>query len=223
MHNGADGARGRGLREDGHMSSIAPLGAILAGGRSTRMGTDKALVDLGGRPMIAAVADALDAAGCRVVVVGRTDTPAGLHSVPDAPSGRRGPVAGLATALRTAGGGPVVLVGVDQPFIRPATIAGLLAVADGDAVVPIAAGRRQPTCAVYWPNCAAIVEDLLTGEEDPPLLAVLDRVPVHEVGSALWRAWGEDGSSWWSVDTPEDLERARARISRADRPNSPVD
>jgi len=199
----------------GPMSHTSPLGAILAGGRSTRMGADKALLDLGGAPMITLVAAALIEAGCRVMVIGRDDRPAGLHSVPDSPSGRRGPVAGLATALRIAGGSPVVLVGVDQPFLRPATITGLLSVAGGDAVVPIANGRRQPTCAVYWPNCAAIVEDLLTGEDDPPLQAVLDRVPMHEVGSSVWAQWGEDGSSWWSVDTPEDLAEARARFHKA--------
>lgn len=196
------------------MSHTSPLGAILAGGRSKRMGADKALIDLGGAPMIASVAAALNEAGCRVLVIGRDDHPAGLHSVPDSPSGRRGPVAGLATALRIAGGAPVVLVGVDQPFLRPATIAGLLGAAGGDAVVPIANGRRQPTCAVYWPNCAAIVEDLLTGEDDPSLQAVLDRVPMHEVASAVWERWGEDGSSWWSVDTPDDLAEARERIER---------
>ena len=162
--------------------------------------------------MVTLVAEALEAAECRVTVIGRDDHPAGLHSVPDSPTGRRGPVAGLATALRTAGGAPVVLVGVDQPFLRPETIRGLLAVADGDAVVPVSAGRRQPTCAVYWPNCAAIVEDLLTGEEDPPLLAVLDRVPVHEVPRATWEQWGEDTSSWWSINTPEDLAEARERF-----------
>ena len=194
------------------MSMPAPLGAILAGGPSTRMGRDKAVVPLGGRLMVEHVAAALEAAGCRVTVFGRDDHPGGLHAVPDAPGGRRGPVAGLATALRTAGGAPVVLVSVDQPFLRAETVQALLGVADGDAVVPVADGRRQPTCAVYWPNCAAIVEDLLTGSQDPSLQAVLDRVPLHEVDESTWRSWGEDGSSWWSVDTPELLEEARIRL-----------
>ncbi|MDJ0959344.1 MAG: molybdenum cofactor guanylyltransferase [Acidimicrobiia bacterium] len=195
------------------MTRPSPLGAILAGGRSTRMGVDKALVDLAGRPMIEYTAEALEAAGCRVAVIGRSDRPAGIHSVPDSPAGRRGPVAGLSTALRIAAGAPVVLVGVDQPFVRPQTIRHLLAVADGDAVVPIDSGKRQPTCAVYWPNCAAIVDDLLTGADDPPLHAVLDRVPLHEIVPDTWRSWGEDGSSWWSVNTPDDLAAATARMA----------
>ena len=176
------------------------------------MGRDKALVELAGRPMISHVADALEAAGCRVTVIGRSDRPAGLHSVPDSPSGRRGPVAGLATALRVAAGAPVVLVGVDQPFVRPQTVRSLLDVTDGDAVVPVDRGKRQPTCGVYWPNCSAIVDDLLTGQDDPSLYAVLDRVPLHEIGADTWRGWEEDGRSWWSVNTPDDLATAEARL-----------
>jgi molybdopterin-guanine dinucleotide biosynthesis protein A len=176
------------------------------------MGTDKALVELDGRPLISHVAAALEAAGCRVTVIGRSDRPGGLHSVPDSPAGRRGPVAGLATALRLAAGAPVVLVAVDQPFLQSQTIRHLLEVADGDAVVPVDRGKLQPTCAVYWPNCSAIVDDLLTGEDDPPLHAVLDRVPLHEIGADIWHEWDEDGSSWWSVNTPEDLATAEARL-----------
>lgn len=199
----------------GAVNNPTALGAILAGGRSTRMGRDKALVEIAGEPMIGIVAAALEDAGCRIVVVGRTDDPAGFHSIADTPSGRRGPVAGLGTALRTAAGRPVVLVGVDQPLLRPDTLRRLLDIDDGDAVVPVDAGRRQPTCAVYWPNCLAIVDDLLSGHDDPPLLAVLDRVPVHEVHQDTWQSWGEDGRSWWGVNTPEDLEAARRRIGNA--------
>ena len=195
------------------MSTPRPLGAILVGGASTRMGTDKATVELGGRPMIQHVATALDTAGCRVLAVGRTGEIAGISCVSDTPTGRRGPAAGLATALRIAGGAPVVLVAVDQPFVRSETLTCLLAVADGDAVVPIADGRRQATCAVYWPNCGPIVDDLLAGGDDPSLQAVIDRVPGHEVDESAWRAWGEDGTSWWSINTPAELEAARARFS----------
>jgi molybdopterin-guanine dinucleotide biosynthesis protein A len=177
------------------------------------MGEDKALVDLAGRPMIAYVASALESGGCRVAAIGRSDHPAGVASVDDSPSGRRGPVAGLATALRIAGGAPVVLVGVDQPFLRASTVERLLSLTGGDAVVPVAAGSRQATCAVFWPNCGAIVADLLGGSSDPSLQAVLDRVPLREVTDDEWRQWGEDGDSWWSVDTPEALTVARGRLA----------
>ena len=50
--------------------SDRPLGAILAGGAGSRMGGDKAMAELGGRPLIAHIAAALDAAGCDVVAVG---------------------------------------------------------------------------------------------------------------------------------------------------------
>ena len=176
------------------------------------MGSDKAVLDVGGMSMIRRVAAALEVAGCRVMAIGRADSVDGIDALPDTPAGRRGPAAGLATALRIAAGSPVVLVGVDQPFLHPRTVDELLAVSEGDAVVPVAGGVRQPTCAVYWPHCGPIVDDLLAGAGDPSLHAVLDRVPVGEVAEATWRTWGENGDSWWSVNTPEALAAARARL-----------
>ena len=197
------------------------VGAILAGGRSQRMGADKALVSVGGTPMIEWVAAALGAVVSEVVVVGRNDPVAGIPAIPDLRPGPRGPLPGLAAALRHAAGRPVLLVAVDHPLVRTATLQGLLDLLDGEAVVPIDGGVRQITCAGYpasWEE-AADREDRAGGS----IQSLLDRLPHREVGPEEWAAWGEDGRSWHSVDTPgaaADLESYEASATRW-RPGSP--
>jgi len=76
------------------------LGAILAGGRSRRLGSDKALALLAGKPLIAHVADALRSQVAELVVCGREW--GGLTSVADRPGPDLGPLAGLNAALHHA-------------------------------------------------------------------------------------------------------------------------
>lgn len=176
------------------------LGAILAGGRSRRMGTDKALVPVGGIPMIERVAAALGDVANEVVIVGRHDPLAGIPAVPDELPGPRGPLRGLVAALRHAADRPVLLVAVDHPLVRPATLRGLLGLFDQDAVVPVEGGVRQVTCAAYpapWAE-EADLEDRAGGS----IQSLLQRLPHREVRPEEWADWGEDGRSWHSVDTP---------------------
>lgn len=181
------------------------LGVILAGGSSSRMGTDKALVDVAGRPMIEWVADALGAVCSNVVVVGRTDQIDGLRSLPDTQSQVRGPLAGLATALRLDK--PVLLLGVDQPFARPESLRRL---ADLDpAAIPID-GARQVTCATY--PASWHVEANVEIDRGGSVQSLLDRLPHRRIEAPEWRSWGEDGRSWFSVDTPADLEAGLAQF-----------
>lgn len=188
------------------------LGAILAGGRATRMGRDKALVEVGGVPMVERVAAALRAVAGEVIVVGRTQPVAGLPALPDTVSGPRGPLAGLVAALAAAGGRPVVLVAVDQPLVVAATLANLAALAESvRAVVPMAGGARQVTCAVYPPAWAGEAAAELT--DGGSIQSLLDRLPHVTVDEAVWRAWGEDGRSWMSVDTIDDVSRAEAVLA----------
>lgn len=187
------------------------LGVILAGGGSTRMGRDKALVDVAGRPLVGWVAGALAAVTPEVIVIGRHEGIAGLTALPDDHPARRGPLAGLATALRRAGGRPVLLVAVDQPWVRIQTLAALLELAGPvHAVVPIEGGARQVTCAVYpaaW-TARAAAEDEAGGS----IQSLLDRLPVREVEEVEWAAWGEDGRSWFSVDTAASRRAGLARF-----------
>jgi molybdopterin-guanine dinucleotide biosynthesis protein A len=187
------------------------LGVILAGGIATRMGRDKALVELAGRPMVEWVADAVRSVTTDILVLGRSGELAGLECVPDDYPARRGPMAGLATALRLADGRPVLLVAVDQPWVRVDTLTALLGLAGPlHAVVPIDGGARQVTCAAYpdsWSE-RAMAADAADGSIQSLLDGLLHR-PIEE---DEWHNWGEDGRSWFSVDTEEALRAGQERF-----------
>jgi molybdopterin-guanine dinucleotide biosynthesis protein A len=188
-----------------------PLGVILAGGGASRMGRDKALVQIGSKPMVEWVADGMKAVTEDLVVVGRSGSLAGLQCFPDDPPARRGPLAGLATAVRLAGERPVLLVAVDQPWIRPGTLTALLEEAGPlHAVVPIARSVRQVTCAVYpnsWAERVA-AEDAAGGS----IQSLLDELLYRPIEEPEWRSWDEDGRSWFSVDTEEALQEGLTRF-----------
>ncbi len=184
------------------------IGAILAGGRSSRMGHDKAFVEVADRTMLDWVADALTESCGQVVVAGRVSSATSLVTVPDPDIGYRGPLAGLVGVMRAYPGSGVVLVAVDQPWVRSDTVRRLGATAADLAMVPVEGGVRQTTCAVYPASLAPAAESELAGGGS--LQSLLDIVAFHPVTE--WHAWGEDGRSWYSADTPESIDHALAHF-----------
>lgn len=187
-------------------ASHGPIGVILAGGASTRMGTDKALVEVDGEPMVAWVAAALGRVCDDLLVVGREGKLHGIEAILDDHPGPLGPAAGVATALRLAAGRPVLAVAVDQPFLRVETLVRLASA--HQTMVPLD-DVLQITCAFYTPDVkGALTRAVRDGI--PLWKAIKDRsliVPEDE-----WRSWGEDGRSWFSVDTPEALATGLERF-----------
>lgn len=136
-------------------------GAVLCGGASRRMGRDKALIEVDGRPLAARVADAVAAAGAGGVVAVGGDLAAlraaGLAAVPDDEPGA-GPLIGVVTALAAAGregatavarpSADIVFIAacdlVDpSPAAIAATVGALAGSEAGDVAVPLVDGRRQ--------------------------------------------------------------------------------
>jgi molybdopterin-guanine dinucleotide biosynthesis protein A len=188
------------------MSTVT--GVILAGGQAKRMGSDKALVEFRGLPMIRQVASALRAAGLDVLVVGRDWVPDGEEVVPDVDGLGGGPAVGLLTAFRHLPASDLLLVAVDQPLLRPETIRHLVAL-DGAAVVPEADGHPQVTCALYRQECHEALEVALASGQSK-LRRLLLSVETNLVLRNVWATWGEDGRSWLSLDTPEAVRKAEA-------------
>ena len=184
------------------------LGAVLAGGRSLRMGVDKADVVVAGSSLLERVASALGEVADRVVVLGKPRE--GYESWPDQTPGP-GPLAGLATALARMTEDRALVVAVDNAFVRPETLRRLVSIDSDLPVVPVDdEGMRQVTCAVFPKQVAA--QALEEAEAGGSVQTLLDRVSFLPVTPDQWGGWGEDGRSWFSVDTPHALEKGIERF-----------
>lgn len=174
------------------------------------MGTDKAAVLVGGRRMLDQVASALSAVADRVVLLGPDRD--GWESWPDSVHAQ-GPLAGIATALTRTERDRVVLVAVDHPFVRPDSLVHLVAIESDLPVVPVdETGIRQVTCAVYPSTIReAAVEEAAAGGS---IQTLLDRVSFRPVAPDEWRGWGEDGRSWFSVDTVDAVAEGEASFGQ---------
>jgi molybdenum cofactor guanylyltransferase len=188
------------------------VGAVLAGGRSRRMGSPKALVELAGRPLIAHVLAAVEAASLEPVVVAKADSllPSVSCRVLREPAEPIHPLQGLLTALAASGGRPIVALACDMPFVPPGLLGWLTGLGSGAAVVE-AAGRVQPLLARYEPTVAPALEAALgRGASVQEAVSALDPRIVTE--SELAR-FGDPGLICLNVNTPADLKRATAVIA----------
>jgi molybdopterin-guanine dinucleotide biosynthesis protein A/uncharacterized protein YhfF len=184
---------------------------VLAGGRSTRMGEPKALLDWRGTPLVVHVAGVVAAAAAPVVVVGAPGQvlpllPAGVEAACDAVADR-GPLQGLAAGMRAIGARAeaAFVCGADMPFLSAAAVGRLSAelTADCDAVVVTVDSRDQPLGAVYRGSLLGLVEALLAaGERRLGLLPERARTRRIEADAPLRAALR-------SVNTPEELTAAR--------------
>lgn len=181
-------------------------GGLLIGGRSTRMGQPKQMLEHRGQTFAEILHGALAPHTARVVLLGAGPIPAGLadlERLPDPPE-LAGPLAGLVAALRWAPAAAWVLAACDLPRAVPEAVAWLLDRRRPGvrAVLPAGpSGRAEPLLAVYEPHVRAAVEDLAArGVLAPRRLRELPGVASPAVPDHLAQAW-------WNVNRPEDLER----------------
>ena len=150
------------------------LGVVLAGGQSTRFGSDKALAELGGQTLLARAVDTLTGFCEYVVVAGREMAPA--PTIPDWPRPAMGPLAGIAAALRLAQDESyeaVLSCGVDSVQL-PDNLIELLT--PGPAYL-----EDQPVVGL-WPTGAALtVEHILESEGRHSMLAFAEAVGARPV------------------------------------------
>lgn len=188
-------------------------GVIQAGGKSTRMGGEpKALLELGGRRIVERVLDVVRAVTDRVLLV--TNTPdlyafLGLPMVPDVfPEG--GSLGGIYSGLRAAPGDAAFTVACDMPFLSAAVARLVLARADeADVVAPRIGEQWETLHACYGKGCLGPMERRLR-EGQLKITGFFDEVRVLAIPEADVVRLGDPGVVFMNVNTPAELERARA-------------
>lgn len=200
-------------------------GVIVAGGRSTRFGdADKAVAELGGTPMIRRVADRLADVVDALVVNCREDQveaiegalagyPHDVRFAPD-PDPDEGPMAGIRTGLRAAGGEYAAVVACDMPFVEPSLVDYLGDRVEGhDAAVPrLDDGWFQTTQAVYRADAMADACERALERGDRRIVAPFDDLDVAVVSEGEVRRHAPL-ETFRNLNTREEFEEAEARFA----------
>jgi molybdopterin-guanine dinucleotide biosynthesis protein A len=182
-------------------------GLILAGGRSVRMGRDKATLEFEGEPMLLRVARLLRDA-CDEILVASGDgvrlKAFGLPQVADA-APAAGPLGGLVAGLERASNLLIAAVAVDMPFVNAGLLRAIASLwVSEDAVVPISADGPEPLHAVYARTAAEPLRGSLAAGTFGLRLA-LATLRVRFVDDAIWRASDPSGTFARNLNAPADL------------------
>lgn len=191
-------------------------GFILVGGASSRMGTNKALLDLGGRNLVEHIQAALSVIAPRTSLVGALRVCAAWPQLPAVPDIHInwGSLGGLHAALVAASARWAIVVACDLPFVTGELFVRLASFRENfDAVVPVQPdGRRQPLCALYRVEvCRERAEALIAAGERRPR-ALLPLVETREVSFAELSDLKGANRFFANINTPDDYNYAKEEI-----------
>ena len=197
---------------DRRMNNLEPdvTAFILAGGKSTRMGADKAFLALDGRTLLARALDLARSVTPDVRIVGNAATFAVFAPVVEDVFPECGPLGGIHTALRASRAELNLILAVDTPFVPPALLPFLITRARSSAAtvtVARAGGGWQPLCAVYRREFADVAENALR-EGRCKIDALFEQVRAEVIGEDELEAAGFSASVFRNLNTREELEAA---------------
>jgi molybdopterin-guanine dinucleotide biosynthesis protein A len=197
-------------------------GFVLAGGKSSRMGEDKALLRFRGRPMVEIAAEKLRGVCAEVGIAGNREDLAGFAPVVPETRVEVGPAAGVEAGLRSAAREWVMFVPVDVPLVPEALLrrwAESVLGTEGISASLLHYERDQPVFCMMRRDCTESFSAALDGGERR-LGVLLDRASgglrwVCDVGELCGRgrpAIEVDERWFWNVNTPQELAEAEAWV-----------
>jgi molybdopterin-guanine dinucleotide biosynthesis protein A len=196
---------------------VSATAAILAGGASTRMGEPKAVIELGGRPLIGYPIGAARAGGLEPIVIAKrgSELPPLDCPVVEEPDEPRHPLCGIVAALRHTAPAGVLIVACDMPFVEDTLLAWLAS--HRGTVVPERGGLLEPLLARYGGGDLGALEQAL--ERGAPLREAVAALSPRVIREGDLGRFGEPDLLCMNVNSPDELATAEALlVSRAPRP-----
>ncbi len=183
---------------------------ILAGGKSTRMGADKAFVMLDGRTLLTHALDAAGSVTSDVSIVGDAAKFAAFAPLVQDVFPGCGPLGGIHAALRASQTELNLMLAVDVPFVTRELLEYLISRARNAAAsvtIPRIGGGWQPLCAVYRREFADSAEKALRAGQNK-IDALFSEVRVQTIGEQELEAAGFSAEMFRNLNTPEELAEA---------------
>ena len=192
-------------------------GFILAGGESSRMGRDKALLELNGVALIVRAARLVESVVGTCTVVGDSVRLEGLalRVIADDFPGA-GPLGGIATALRNSGAEWNLMIACDLPYLTREWLEYLVTRAvrsDADIVLPINERGAEPLCAMYRTRCLPAIRAALEAGTRK-VTDGLAGIPTDFVEPSEWKEFDSDRLLFKNMNSPADYEEAKLRLGR---------
>jgi len=185
-------------------------GVILAGGQSSRFGSNKALALLHGKPLIQHVTDTVASIFNDCLLVTNTPRQYDFLNIPMIRDRYQdmGPLAGIQSALRHTGKSWIFVVSCDMPLVTSDLIAFLCSCIHGDyeAVIPWLETGAEPLCGLYNKTGLAKIEQYLKGGK-AQVQGILENLAVRKVKEEELLQVTDDLQVFYNVNRAQDLDR----------------
>jgi len=193
------------------MTPRGVTGVVLAGGRSSRFGSNKLDAVIDGRTLLANAIDGVTPASTEILVIAAPDSAPDLPNrvtlIHD-PDAFEGPLAGVAAGLRAARESLVLVVGGDMPTLVGAVVESMLVALDGsgiEAVVLEHEGHPRPLPMALRREPALEAADRLLANGERRLRALAEALATFVIPEPTWRALDPYAMTVRDIDTPADL------------------
>ncbi|MCA9897944.1 MAG: molybdenum cofactor guanylyltransferase [Anaerolineales bacterium] len=187
--------------------------AIMAGGKSSRMGTDKSFVLFEGRPLIEVVMEAVASLGDETLLItnklhayAHLNLPMVSDVYPD-----HGSLGGIFTAVHAAAHPHTLVVACDMPWLNRPLLAYMIGLRQtADLIVPRWEKYPEPLHAIYSKACLDPIEAKLKAQQ-LKITSFFGQVSVRFVERGEIEPFDRNGRSFANINSPEDLEEVGGR------------